>query len=116
MSAASSRRRCILEECERQAQITRDLADPRFTKIKVFHTNVGPRKWWPGVIIDDVRGKAATRGATETSQLILYEDGELRVEDLNEVPWEFNDFVELPTSGMAINVLHESGKFWRTGA
>ena len=105
----------LRQESERRVQIASDLANPRFTKIKVCRTNVGTRKWWAGVIIDDLRGKAATRGATETSQLILYEDGELRVEDLNEVPWEFNDFVELPTSGMAINVLHESGKFWRTG-
>ena len=48
---------------------------------------------------------------------MLYEDGELRVEDLNVVPWEFNDFVEpqLPTTGVVIDVLHTSGKFWRTG-
>jgi hypothetical protein len=115
MAAASAR--SLLEERNRTAQIARDLADPRFTKIKVYHTNVGARKWWAGVIIDDLRGKAATHGASESSQLVLYEDGELRVEDLNEISWEFNDFVEpqLPTTGMVIDVLHTSGKFWRTG-
>ena len=113
----SSRLLALRQESERRVQIASDLANPRFTKIKVYRTNVGAKKWWAGVIIDDLRGKAATHGATETSQLILYEDGELRVEDLNVIPWEFNDFVEpqLPTTGVVIDVLHTSGKFWRTG-
>jgi hypothetical protein len=85
-SEASARLLALRQENERRAQIAFDLANPRFTKIKVYRTNVGPRKWWPGVIIDDLRGEVATRGATETSQLVLYEDGELRVENLNVVP------------------------------
>jgi len=92
VSTSSERRRKALQAEARQAQIERDLADPRWIKVKVFHPNTdGPRKWFRGVVVGGERGKAATRDASVTSRLVLYEDGEERVEDMKLVQWERTD-------------------------
>ena len=66
--------------------MARDLADPRWKRIRVRNPLVG--KWWRGVVIGGARGETATRGLGESASLVLYEDGEERVEDLDEVEWE----------------------------
>jgi len=66
--------------------VARDLADPRWKRIRVRNPLVG--KWWRGVVIGGARGETATRGLGESASLVLYEDGEERVEDLDEVEWE----------------------------
>ena len=75
-----------MEEERREARVARDLADPRWKRIRVRNPLVG--KWWSGVVIGGARGEAATRGLGGSANLVLYEDGEERVEDLDEVEWE----------------------------
>ena len=80
------RKRSAVAEQERAAQVARDLADPRWQRIRIRNPSVG--KWWCGVVIGGARGKSATRGVHGRACLVLYEDGEERVEDLDEVEWE----------------------------
>ena len=68
--------------------MARDLADPRRKRIRVRHFSGGRKKWKSGVVIGGKRGKAATRGASGSASLVLYEDGEERVEDMDAVEWE----------------------------
>ena len=91
MSRSRKRKRSAVAEQERAAKIARDLADPRWQRIRVRNPNVG--KWWAGVVIGGARGNVATRGLDGSSVLVLYEDGEERVEDLDEVEWEERESV-----------------------
>ena len=75
------KRRVDEEQEQREARVARDLADPRWKRIRVRNPLVG--KWWRGVVIGGARGETATRGLGESASLVLYEDGEDRVEDLN---------------------------------
>jgi hypothetical protein len=76
------------EEERREARVAQDLADPRWKKIRVHRASGGRKKWKSGVVIGGKRGKVATRGASGSASLVLYEDGEERVEDLDAVEWE----------------------------
>ena len=69
-------------------RVARDLADPRWKKIRVRRAGGGRKKWKSGVVIGGKRGKVATHGASGSASLMLYEDGEERVEDLDAVEWE----------------------------
>jgi hypothetical protein len=82
------RKRSRVEEERREAQVARDLADPRWKRIRVRHGSGGRKKWKSGVVIGGKRGKAATQGVSGSASLVLYEDGEERVEDLDAVEWE----------------------------
>ena len=68
--------------------MARDLADARWKRIRVRHGSGGRKKWKSGVVIRGKRGKATTRGVSGSASLVLYEDGEERVEDLDAVEWE----------------------------
>ena len=68
--------------------MARDLADPRWTKIRVRRASGGRKKWKSGEVIGGKRGKAATRSVSGSASLVLYDDGEERVEDLDAVEWE----------------------------
>ena len=86
---SGKRKRSRVEEEERrEAQVARDLVDPRWKRIRVRHGSGGRKKWKSGVVIRGKRGKAATHGASGSASLVLYEDGEERVEDLDTVEWE----------------------------
>ena len=74
-------------------RVARDLADPRWKRIRVRHGSGGRKKWKSGVVIGGKRGKAATQGASGSASLVLYEDGKERVEDLDAVEWKERDRV-----------------------
>ena len=83
------------DEEQREKRVARDLADPRWKRIRVRNPLVG-KWWWSGVIIGGPRGKAATRGLGGSAHLVLYEDGEERVEDLDAVEWEERESAAAP--------------------
>ena len=86
---SGKRKRSRVEEEERrEARMAQDLADPRWKRIRVRNASGGRKKWKSGVVIGGKRGKAATHGGTGSASLVLYEDGEERVEDLDVMEWE----------------------------
>ena len=87
-SRGGKRKRSRIEEERREARVARDFADPRWKKIRISRAGGVRKKWKSGVVIGGKRGKAATHGASGSASLVLYEDGEERVEDLDAVEWE----------------------------
>ena len=93
LGGGKKRKRSQVEEERREARVERDLADPRWKKIRVQHGSDGRKKWKSGVVIGGKRGKAATQGVSGSASLVLYEDGDERVEDLNAVEWKERESV-----------------------